>query len=493
MPQNDTLSDGSAFDVKQYQVHLSVRYLKSRFSSIAALLAITFGVAVILILLAIMGGYVAELRTMIRGQESDLILVGPERYSITRVHRLERLVQSVSNVRATAPYIDSLAMYRSSTFNPCQLRGIDPEKQTLASDFGAYVITPDELAKVLPDFEKREGSNQAVDDDPRYALEALLRDPDRKPLEADEVKELFSKDFARKILAQENPAMLTALQGATPPVALVGAQLLLSGDVFVGQLLTVVTVNPERPEPISRPFLVVGAFKSGDFEVDSRTICVHVDALKSMLKLFDPTLNSYRYEGLRIALEDASKLEETKDAIELAVSASPHYNHLKAFRWEDLRKNLLRAVHIEKFIVFFLLVVVQSFAGFMILLMLTLIVIDKTRDMGVLLALGATPGGLTKVFLANGLLLTVAGTILGLGLGYLFCININAFHDWIHRLTGVQLFDPRIYNMDRIPITIRPQDVLLSVATPLTFGFLASLAPAIWASRRDPIKAIHFE
>jgi lipoprotein-releasing system permease protein len=474
-------------------MHLSVRYLKSRFSSVAALLAITFGVAVILILLAIMGGYISQLRSTIRGQESDVTLVAPQRYGITRIHRLERLVQTVENVSATAPFVDSLAMYRSGSFSPCQLHGIHPVKQTRASRFGAYAIRPGELSSALSSLQKAGGDRQATREKTRQDLEALLRDPTREPLTADEVRTLFSRDYAQEILTRENPAMLEALQGEIPPVALVGAQLLIDGDVFVGQLLTLVTVNPDQPEPISRPFLVAGAFKTGDFEADSRDIYVHVDALKSMLKLFDPTANSYKYEGLRIALKDATRLEESKKEIENTLRASPHYDDLTVFGWEDLRKNLLRAVKIEKFIVFFLLVVVQSFAGFMVLLMLTLIVIDKTRDMGVLLALGATPNGLTWVFLTNGLLLTVTGTALGLGVGYAFCVNINPLHDWIFTVTGVRLFDPRIYNMDRIPITISIQDVLLSVATPLTFGFLASLAPAIWASRRDPIKAIHYE
>ena len=166
---------------------------------------------------------------------------------------------------------------------------------------------------------------------------------------------------------------------------------------------------------------------------------------------------------------------------------------MRVFTWQAQRQNLLRAVHIEKFIVFFLLLVVQSFSGFMILLMLTLIVIEKTRDMGVLLALGATHGGITRVFLINGLVLTIAGTALGLGLGYLFCTNINPIHDWVYSTMGIRLFDPKVYNMDRVPITIRPQDVLLSVAAPLGFGFLASLFPALWAARRDPIKAIQHE
>jgi lipoprotein-releasing system permease protein len=78
-------------------------------------------------------------------------------------------------------------------------------------------------------------------------------------------------------------------------------------------------------------------------------------------------------------------------------------------------------------------------------------------------------------------------------LGYLFCWNINTIHDWVFALTGRELFAARIYHMDRIPISFQLGDVLLSIAPPVVLGFLASLVPAIWASRRDPIKAIHYE
>jgi lipoprotein-releasing system permease protein len=91
------------------------------------------------------------------------------------------------------------------------------------------------------------------------------------------------------------------------------------------------------------------------------------------------------------------------------------------------------------------------------------------------------------------MLLSAAGTVLGLILGYLFCAYINPIHDWVYVTTGLRLFPAEIYHMDRIPIAYHPVDVILSISPPILLGFLASLVPAIWASRRDPIKAIHYE
>ena len=77
--------------------------------------------------------------------------------------------------------------------------------------------------------------------------------------------------------------------------------------------------------------------------------------------------------------------------------------------------------------------------------------------------------------------------------GYYFCEYINPIHDWVYHVTNVRLFSPDVYDMDRIPIAYRLWDLFLSIAPALALGFCASLMPAIWASRRDPIKALHYE
>ena len=125
--------------------------------------------------------------------------------------------------------------------------------------------------------------------------------------------------------------------------------------------------------------------------------------------------------------------------------------------------------------------------------MLLLTVIEKTRDVGVLLSLGANPSGVSSIFLYNGLAICVVGTLAGLTLGISFCEYINPLHDWLYKTFGYQFFKPEIYHMDRIPIAFQPLDIFLSTVPPVIIGLLASLIPALWAPRRDPIKAIQYE
>jgi lipoprotein-releasing system permease protein len=503
-----SLADPRLPSFPYYLLFLSLRYLRSRLSALAALLSVTFGVAVILIARSIMGGYVDELREIIRGQESHISVMGPRRYSVTRVARLEKVIREVPNVAAVSPFVDTLAMYRGAQFKPCQLRGILPETEPLVSGIARYLLREGELETVLAEVGidrtgapegTRERSAPLAGQSPAATrmIDSILDAPGRQPLSPAEVAAFYQRDFRQRILEKRNPDILPALEGKIPPAVLVGANLLLEREMFLGQVITLVTLAPGTTEPVTRKFVVAGAFKSGDFDSDSGWLYAHVDAVRSMLGLNDPGSGTNRYDGVRVSIHDLSKLEDTRTTIQTAVANEfPELAFNGSVQtWEEhpRGRNLLRAVDLEKFLISLMLLLLMSFTGGMILLMLVLTVIEKTRDIGVLLALGATPGGVVRVFLSNGLILSAVGILLGLGLGYVFCTHINAIHDWIYVQTGRRLFPAEIYHMDRIPIAFRWDDTLFTILPPVIFGFIASLAPAIWASLRDPIKAIHHE
>ncbi|MGQ9591276.1 MAG: ABC transporter permease [Planctomycetota bacterium] len=490
--------------IPYYQPLLGFRYLRSRRSAVAAFLAVAFGVAVIVVVLSIMGGYVQRLREIIRGQEAHIHVVGDRPFAVARIARLERAIRKVDGVRAVAPILETPAMYRAGRFSPCYVRGILPEKQWEVSAIGECVFRPGELEAVLGelgvtgDSEARAPANALRDSEAPLAAtvaDRALHARSRKPLSAGELADLFSPRFSEEVLSRHNPSVYPDVRGEIPPACLVGIHLLLNREVFLGQVLTIVTLKARTFEPVHGQFLVAGAFKTGDYTADSKTIYAHVDALKNLLDLYDPETNSFRYDGVRVAVSDLRAIEKTKAAIERALRDDKGLAGQSLFvrTWEELRKNLLSAVEIERSIIYFLLLLLVAFTGCMVFLMALLTVIEKTRDIGILVALGATPKGVVRVFLAKGLMISAAGCLGGLILGYAFCAFVNPIHDWIYAQTGLRLFPVEIYHMDRIPTTFRPLDVVLSVGPALVFGFTASLFPAAWASHRDPIKAIHYE
>ena len=160
------------------------------------------------------------------------------------------------------------------------------------------------------------------------------------------------------------------------------------------------------------------------------------------------------------ALAELARFEEAVEAAEVALAIARSGSLLAVQTWPEIRSNLLKAVGIEKLLVYFIVLILIVFTGSMILLMLTLTVIEKTKDVGVLMSLGAPPWGVTNIFLFNGLLISMLGTGMGLGLGYAFSANINEIHDLIYAVSGVELFPAEIYQMDRIPVHFQPADIL---------------------------------
>ena len=488
-----------------YNYFLSLRFFRSRFLTLAAFLSIMFGVAMLLIVQSVMGGYMSQLKKNIRGQESHLRIIGNGPLGVSNLLDIADAVKAVPNVREAAPFIERLAVYRSGvSIKPVTLVGIDPVLQAKVSDFASYLLRPNELEKILQKHHHQDdtpGQEAPAGVDIPLAINdvhALLANEEREPLSDEELSRFFNLEWRREILKKYRGRLVKEFP--VPPAGIiVGIQPILDRQLMLGQILTVITLSPDTGREISERFIVTGAINTGDFQLDSGSLFADVQKVRNLLnrdigELDDP----YRYQGIRIAVneekidvQDAAALEEVRDRIEL--SAVPAGSNLKVETWPQIRENLLKAVSIEKQLVYFIVLILIVFTGSMILLMLTLTVIEKTRDVGVLMSLGATPWGVTSIFLFNGLLVTLLGTGLGLTFGYAFSANINEIHDLIYSISGIELFPAEIYKMDRIPVDFRPMDILWCTLPPVLVGLLASLVPATWAPRRDPIGSIQYE
>jgi len=481
-----------------YKLFLSLRYFRSRFLALAAFLAITFGVAMLLIVQSVMGGYMTQLRENIRGQESHIQIIGSGQLGIDGVLDLEDALATVDNVAATAPFIERLGIFRSGvSIRPARIHGVDPVRQALVNDFGRYVLRPQELETVLskhvppPPTNANEVFREADVPEAVREIHEIIHSDERPALGKKELARFFERDFRNEILEKHRPESAGDFVIA-PPGVIVGIHMLLEREVSIGEIMTINTLSPDTGNEIEKLFLVVGAAKTGDFDMDSGTLYADINVVRSMLnKDLPEDTDPFRIQGIRVALNDPTRLEETRDVINEKLDELDRLLHVKT--WLELRQNMLKAVGIEKNLVRLIVLILVVFTGSMILLMLLLTVIEKTRDIGVLMSLGATANGVTAIFLTNGLVISAVGTLAGLGLGYVFAANINELHDAIYAATGRQLFAPEIYHMDRIPVAFELLDVLWSTGPPVLIGMAASLVPAVWAPRRDPIKSLQFE
>ncbi|MCH2364016.1 MAG: hypothetical protein MK479_05515, partial [Planctomycetes bacterium] len=297
-----------------YQYFLSLRFFRSRFLTLAAFLSTMFGVAMLLIVQSVMGGYMSQLKENIRGQEAHLRILGRNGpLGIKDFTDLEKAIKTVAKVRETAPYIERLAVYRSGvSIKPTMLAGVDPVRQAGVSDFASYMLRPEELGvlldKHLPppspsedDDVEREELNmpQAMSD-----LHSILSLKDRAPLSAAELQNFFDLQWRRKILQKHNP--LLAAEFPIPPAGLiVGVESILQRRVMLGQILTVITLSPDTGREISERFLITGAINTGDFQLDSGTLFADVQKVRNLLNKDLGELQSpYRYQGIRIALNE---------------------------------------------------------------------------------------------------------------------------------------------------------------------------------------------
>jgi lipoprotein-releasing system permease protein len=153
----------------------------------------------------------------------------------------------------------------------------------------------------------------------------------------------------------------------------------------------------------------------------------------------------------------------------------------------------LAAISVEKGILNVLLFLIVGVAGFGILAIFTMIVVEKTRDIGILKALGASNGGVMKIFLGYGLLLGVVGATIGTALGLTLTNNINGLEKVLGRITGQDLFPRDIYYFDKIPTFVQPWSVVLVNLGAVAIAVVFSVLPAIRAALLHPVRALRYE
>ena len=207
--------------------------------------------------------------------------------------------------------------------------------------------------------------------------------------------------------------------------------------------------------------------------------------------MYDPTTGIANCTSIQIKLKEGVDADMVRDLLR-AHPAFPSQRY-GIYTWRDKQGPLLAAVRMETAILNVLLFMIIAVAGFGILAIFYMIVVEKTRDIGVLKSLGAPGSGILGIFLTYGLTLGMVGSGVGLGLGLLFVVYINEIADLLGRVTGRPLFDPSIYYFHKIPTIISPPTLAWIVAGAMLIAVLASILPARRAARLHPVEALRYE
>lgn len=264
-----------------------------------------------------------------------------------------------------------------------------------------------------------------------------------------------------------------------------GNQLAGTLGVSVGDTLMVLapqgSISPAGFTPRMRQFTVVGIFSSGYYEYDASLAFVNYE---DAAKVFRDGGTS----GVRLRIADMQKAPVV--ASELRTTMPPY---VRANDWTQSNRTWFAAVQTEKRMMFLILALIVAVAAFNLLSSLVMAVKDKQSDIAILRTLGSTPAEIARIFLVQGSLIGVVGTLLGVGLGMLLAYNIDVIVPFIERMLGVQFLPQQIYFISELPSNPQSSDIIAIAVTSLVLSLLATLYPSWRASRLQPAQVLRHD
>jgi lipoprotein-releasing system permease protein len=419
---------------------LALRYLRPKRTfisviSVVSVLGVTLGIAVLILVISVMTGFDHELRRKVLGFDAHLSVDSSEGV----LHDWEAAAKKLHNhpaVRGTAPFVQGpvLLATQIGMVRAVQIRGIDLELEKTVT--GAdYPLLDGERSLV--------GNSALIGKGMAMSLGLRV---------GDKIQVYPAKDLS---------GVLKALKDAeTAP----------DSKAAIEQIRSMVL-----PESLT----VKGIFETGRFQYDSDILLAPLHIAQELYNLSDGV------HGIGVRLPDA----DSADLFKL-----PLVKHMgdtfRVFSWIDQNAEIFDSIAIERNTMMFLLMFIVVVAAFSIMNTLITVTVLKTREIGVLKAIGATRSQIILVFLLQGVIVGLFGNIAGLTLGMSLTHWRNEFKDWLSNQLGIPIFPPGVYQFSKIPAEFVTRDITLICISAFIICTIAALIPAAFAARMDPVKAL---
>ncbi len=546
-----------------YKLFLCLRYLRRRYIALVAILGMALCVAMVLIVVSVMNGFLDLVADAAKGMMGDVIAESGGA-GVPHYEDLIERIEEIDGVEAATPVVYSQGLLRigPSYTQSVQLAGIEMSSATKVSRLGDGIY-PDEL-KAAPKFAVAEALRPALRqireqylperDRFRESLQQVEDRLDEATTKLQEYKESLAVERAKPLAEQDAAAIAglgksirilakgigldeiregrlrlkiarinrQELYDEEMPGILLGSDLpgVAERDSNTGEytrhlkvgekvLLTLLPVGPVRSttQVVRQPFTVVGDCRMGIYQVDSRTAYVDFHKLQQFIELDAAS----RPDGLarcsQIQVKVSAPATEARIS-EVARKVNAEWLRCEADRqafpglaesravvrtWREKQAAYIGPIETQRTLVTIMFGVVSLVAVVLVFAIFYMMIVQKTKDIGVLKSIGASSGGVAGIFLLYGAAVGLVGSILGAIAGCAFVHYINPIHDWVARVSGTVVFDKKAYMFDRIPNQIDPRVVVWIVVGAIVAGVVGATLPAIRAGRMQPVEALRYE
>lgn len=426
-----------------FSLFLALRYLKPKrtFVSIITLISIigvTLGVTVLILVIAVMTGFDRELRQKVIDFDAHILVSTEE---VLRDWReLTVKIRNTPGVVGTAPYVQGpvIVEFQTKRLAP-MIRGIDPAAEE----------------EVVP-------------------LKKFLK---KGALDLEGESTVLGVELARKLQIGVGDKLTIYSPGNL-------------GEILDGIKQLEKTKGPDERQAIDKlreivlpkELTVTGIYETGHYLHDSEFLLVPVYVGQELYGLGDAL------HGITVKTVDPYGADRVKTAIEQFLKP-PEY----ARTWIDMNSTYFEAVRLERTVMFFLLFFIVIVAAFGIMNTLITVTVQKTRDIGIMKAIGANIWQIVWVFLGQGLVVGVFGTLAGLGLGMTLIRYRNEFSQWLANTFNIEVFPKQVYQFSEIPAEVVPRDVAIICIGAFVICWIFALIPAYRAARLDPVTALRYE